>query len=82
MRSDAGELVKELADVTGAPIVTTLPARGIVPDSDPKVLGMLGMHGTIAATAPCSAATCWSRSAHVSTTASLASSTRSRRVRV
>ena len=30
--------------------VTTLPARGIVPDSDPKVLGMLGMHGTIAAT--------------------------------
>ena len=29
--------------------------------------------------APCSAATCWSRSAHVSTTASLASSTRSLR---
>lgn len=50
VRSDAGELVEELADVTGAPIVTTLPARGIVPDSDPKVLGMLGMHGTIAAT--------------------------------
>ena len=50
VRSDAGELVKELAEVTGAPIVTTLPARGIVPDSDPKVLGMLGMHGTIAAT--------------------------------
>ena len=48
--SDAGELVEELADVTGAPIVTTLPARGIVPDSNPKVLGMLGMHGTIAAT--------------------------------
>lgn len=50
VRSDAGELVKELAEVTGAPIVTTLPARGIVPDSNPKVLGMLGMHGTIAAT--------------------------------
>lgn len=50
MRSDAGDLVKKLADVTGAPIVMTLPARGIVPDSDPKVLGMLGMHGTIAAT--------------------------------
>ena len=48
VRSDAGELVKELADVTGAPIVTTLPARGIVPDSDPKVLGMLGMHGRFA----------------------------------
>ena len=34
VRSDAGELVEELAEVTGAP----------------KVLGMLGMHGTIAAT--------------------------------
>ena len=50
VRSNAGKQVKELADLTGAPIVTTLPARGIVPDSDPKVLGMLGMHGTIAAT--------------------------------
>lgn len=49
-RSKAGALVKKLADVTGAPIVTTMPARGVVPDSDPKVLGMLGMHGTIAAT--------------------------------
>ena len=48
VRSDAGELVEELAEVTGAPIVTTLPARGIVPDSDPKVLGMLGMHGNYA----------------------------------
>ncbi|EFA23347.1 acetolactate synthase large subunit [Bifidobacterium gallicum] len=50
MRSDAGEEIKALADLTGAPIVTTLPARGIVADSDPKVLGMLGMHGTVAAT--------------------------------
>ena len=50
VRSDAGAQVKALADLTGAPIVTTLPARGIVPDSDPKNLGMLGMHGTIAAT--------------------------------
>ena len=48
--SDAAKLFEELAEVAGAPIVTTLPARGIVPDSDPKVLGMLGMHGTIAAT--------------------------------
>ncbi|MBT1180281.1 acetolactate synthase large subunit [Bifidobacterium vespertilionis] len=49
-RSNAGELVAKLAEVTGAPIVTTLPARGVVPDSDPHNLGMLGMHGTIAAT--------------------------------
>ncbi|WEV66061.1 acetolactate synthase large subunit [Bifidobacterium sp. ESL0764] len=51
MRSNAGAQVKQLADLTDSPIVTTLPARGIVPDSDPKVLGMLGMHGTLAATA-------------------------------
>ena len=49
-RSDAGELVAKLAEVTGAPIVTTMPAKGVVPDSNPKNLGMLGMHGTIAAT--------------------------------
>ena len=48
-RSNAGAQVKALADLTGAPVVTTLPARGIIPDSDPKNLGMLGMHGTIAA---------------------------------
>ncbi|PJM75724.1 acetolactate synthase large subunit [Bifidobacterium simiarum] len=50
VRSKAGKLVKALSDVTDAPIVTTLPARGIVPESDDHVLGMLGMHGTIAAT--------------------------------
>ena len=49
-RSDAGNEIKALSDLTGAPIVTTLPARGIVPDDDPAVLGMLGMNGTIAAT--------------------------------
>ncbi len=51
VRSDARAQVERLAELTGAPIVTTLPARGIVPDSNPKVLGMPGMHGTIAATA-------------------------------
>ncbi|WP_420796469.1 acetolactate synthase large subunit [Bifidobacterium cuniculi] len=50
VRSDAGEQIKALSELTGAPIVMTLPARGIVPDDDPAVLGMLGMHGTIAAT--------------------------------
>lgn len=51
VRSNASAEVAELAEVTGAPIVTTLPARGIVPNSNPKALGMLGMHGAIAATA-------------------------------
>ena len=50
VRSNASAEVAKLAEVTGAPIVTTLPARGIVPDSNPKNLGMLGMHGTVAAT--------------------------------
>lgn len=51
VRSNASAEVAKLAEVTGAPIVTTLPARGIVPNSNPKALGMLGMHGTVAATA-------------------------------
>ncbi|MBT1177174.1 acetolactate synthase large subunit [Bifidobacterium callimiconis] len=50
VRSKATEQVRKLAEITGAPIVTTLPARGIVPESDDNVLGMLGMHGTVAAT--------------------------------
>ncbi|KFJ05309.1 acetolactate synthase large subunit [Bifidobacterium subtile] len=50
VRSDAGAQVKTLAELVNAPIVTTLPARGLVSDRDAKVLGMPGMHGTIAAT--------------------------------
>ena len=50
-QSNASAEVAELAEVTGAPIVTTLPARGSVPNSNPKALGMLGMHGAVAATA-------------------------------
>ncbi|MCT6811241.1 MAG: thiamine pyrophosphate-dependent enzyme, partial [Bifidobacterium sp.] len=49
VRSNARRQVQELVRATGAPMVTTLPARGIVPDSDPAVLGMPGMHGTVAA---------------------------------
>lgn len=33
-RANAGAQVKALADLTGAPVVTTLPARGIIPDTD------------------------------------------------
>ncbi|WP_297316595.1 acetolactate synthase large subunit [Bifidobacterium indicum] len=49
MRSNARQQVERLIQVTGAPVVTTLPARGIIPDSDRAVLGMPGMHGTVAA---------------------------------
>ena len=51
VRSNASAEVAELAEVTGAPIVTTLPARGIVPNSNPNVLGILVIHGAVAATA-------------------------------
>jgi acetolactate synthase I/II/III large subunit len=44
----AGEL-RVLADLVGAPVVTTLMARGAFPDSHPHHLGMPGMHGTVAA---------------------------------
>ncbi|AKV55980.1 acetolactate synthase, large subunit [Bifidobacterium actinocoloniiforme DSM 22766] len=48
-RAHASEQVAQLAKLTGAPVTTTLSARGIVPDSDQHVLGMPGMHGTVAA---------------------------------
>jgi acetolactate synthase-1/2/3 large subunit len=41
--------LRELAELTGAPVVTTLMARGAFPDSHPQHLGMPGMHGTVAA---------------------------------
>jgi len=44
----AKELIK-LAEVVGAPVVTTLMARGALSDSHPQHLGMPGMHGTVAA---------------------------------
>jgi acetolactate synthase I/II/III large subunit len=43
-----GEL-KQLAELTGIPVVTTLMARGAFPDSHAQHLGMPGMHGTVAA---------------------------------
>src|SRR5699024_1797741 len=36
-------------DATGIPFMTTLMARGALPDSHPSHLGMPGMHGTVAA---------------------------------
>jgi acetolactate synthase-1/2/3 large subunit len=42
----------ELAEVvakTGIPVVTTLMARGVFPDSHPLNMGMPGMHGAVAA---------------------------------
>ncbi|MBL0887663.1 acetolactate synthase large subunit [Myceligenerans indicum] len=51
VRSGASELLRKLVDLSGAPVVTTLMARGAVPDSHPQNLGMPGMHGTVPAVA-------------------------------
>ncbi len=42
----ASQLLRELVELTGFPITSTLMGLGAFPASDPKWLGMLGMHGT------------------------------------
>ncbi len=49
LKARASEELRRLVDLTGAPVVTTLMARGALPDSHPAHLGMPGMHGTVAA---------------------------------
>jgi acetolactate synthase-1/2/3 large subunit len=51
IKAEASEELLALAELTGAPVVTTLMARGAFPDSHPQHLGMPGMHGTVAAVA-------------------------------
>lgn len=51
IRARASDGLRQLADMTGIPVVTTLTARGAFPDSHPLHLGMPGMHGTVAAVA-------------------------------
>ncbi len=49
IRAKASAELKTLAEATGAPLVTTLMARGAFPDSHEQHLGMPGMHGTVPA---------------------------------
>ena len=49
LRAKASAELRVLADLVGAPVVTTLMARGAFPDSNRQHLGMPGMHGTVAA---------------------------------
>ena len=51
IKARASAELRRLTDLTGAPVVTTLMARGALPDSHPQHLGMPGMHGTVAAVA-------------------------------
>jgi len=50
LKARAAEALRELVDLTDIHVVTTLMARGVFPDSDPRNLGMPGMHGTATAT--------------------------------
>ncbi|BDV30916.1 acetolactate synthase large subunit [Microbacterium terricola] len=49
IRAQASAELLALAEATGAPVVTTLMARGAFPDSHQQHLGMPGMHGTVPA---------------------------------
>ena len=49
IKANAARELMQLAEITGAPVVTTLMARGAFPDSHNQHLGMPGMHGTVAA---------------------------------
>jgi len=49
IKANAHRELLHLAELVGAPVVTTLMARGAFPDSHHLHLGMPGMHGTVAA---------------------------------
>ena len=49
VKGHASAELMELALATGAPVVTTLMARGAFPDSHPLHVGMPGMHGSVSA---------------------------------
>jgi acetolactate synthase-1/2/3 large subunit len=51
IKSNSSAELRELAELTGIPVVTTLMARGAFPDGHKQHLGMPGMHGTVAAVA-------------------------------
>jgi acetolactate synthase I/II/III large subunit len=49
LKARAAAELRVLAELVGAPVVTTLMARGAFPDSHQLHLGMPGMHGSVAA---------------------------------
>ncbi|WP_308211395.1 acetolactate synthase large subunit [Actinomadura rupiterrae] len=49
LKANAAAELKVLAELTGAPVVTTLMAKGALPDSHPLHMGMPGMHGGVGA---------------------------------
>ncbi len=51
VKAGAHQALRALAEAAGAPVTTTLMARGAFPDDHPLALGMPGMHGAYAAVA-------------------------------
>ena len=49
MKANASKELREIAELLGAPVVTTLMALGSFPHSHPLHMGMPGMHGSVAA---------------------------------
>jgi len=49
IKANAHKELRQLVELLGGPVVTTLMARGAFPDSHPLHMGMPGMHGTVAA---------------------------------
>jgi acetolactate synthase-1/2/3 large subunit len=49
IKARAAAELRTLAELTGAPVVTTLMAKGALPDSHPLHMGMPGMHGSVGA---------------------------------
>ena len=49
IKANAHKELRALAELVGAPVVTTLMARGAFPDSHTLHVGMPGMHGSVAA---------------------------------
>ena len=49
IKANAHAELRQLVELLGGPVVTTLMARGAFPDSHPLHMGMPGMHGTVAA---------------------------------
>jgi acetolactate synthase-1/2/3 large subunit len=49
IRARAHRELRQLAELTGIPVVTTLMARGAFPDSHVQHMGMPGMHGSVGA---------------------------------
>ena len=49
LNARASDVLAELVELTGIPVVTTLMARGAFPDDHPLCLGMPGMHGNYTA---------------------------------